>query len=131
VRRAAAVAVAAALVVLGAVLLLDTDHRRSVELRATGTAVAVGLAELSRGSAGDQLTMTIAPGAVAGAYRCEVVLTDGTVVDLGEFGEPGEPDGPADHDRWSGSLPAPIDAVRTVRVADEEGRVLATGEVTG
>jgi len=120
--RVAAVVAVAALVALGALLLPDADHGRFVDLRATGTAEVAGVAELSNASPDDQVAMTVDRRLVGEAYRCVVVLTDGSVVELGEF------DG--DRAGWSGPLPAPIDAVRELQVVDEHGRVLATGALT-
>lgn len=88
---------------------------RSADGRATGS---VFLAD-----GPDRMTCVFEDERFGGSYDVEVVLADGSVVDVGSFSAEGAP--------WSWTVPLPVDAadVRGVRVFGEGGVLRATAEV--
>jgi len=70
------------------------------------------------------LTMTIDADRIGEAYRCQLALIDGRVIDLGEFRAAGDLVG------WSGTVAVDPGQIKEIRVLDDDGRVLATGPMS-
>ena len=118
-------AVAAAAAVGGIVGISVTSDDEStlpvaVELRSASGAPA---GNILLADDPDRMTCVFEDERFGGGYAVEVVLADGSVVDVGSFRADGAP--------WTWTVPLPVDAadVRTVRVRDADGVVRVTAEV--
>lgn len=132
-RRLAVLSAAAALIVIGfgvgmvATHGSDSGSGRSVaSAPATANLVSsgkvVGAVVVSPGSPAWML-VTIQGGRWQGKVTCEVTLADGTVSTIGTFTLSGE------YPAWSAALPATGGAVRSARLIDSSGTVLATAQL--
>ena len=126
-RRPWVAGIAAAAAVIGGIVgavLADGDARPGMpRVAALVNASGVSVGNVVLADDPDRMTCTFEAERFGGAYAVEVVLSDGMVVDVGEFRSEGAP--------WSWTVPIDVRAedVVVVRVLDGEGDVWSTAEV--